>query len=510
MKFLKISIISAALLFGASSCKDFLEVKPGNSVDANTPLSSTTDAKNLINGLNRQMLSSSYYGRNMILYGDVKAGLMTVYSQGRGLDALYSFNQTPTTNSFSGFWSTIYSCINQTNLIIEKINVAKETYPNLDFTNVEGQALTTRALLYFDLVRLYGNTYTQDKDNLGVPIVLQTVDYTYKPKRNTVEEVYTQILKDLKDGQTLLTNSKAKDPGYLNYYGNLAIQSRVYLTMDDFDNAYSTAKEIINSNAYTLYDNDKWYSSWSSMFGTESIFELAIYEGEADLGTASLGYYYMGRTGGQGGNFYISEDLKNSLFAEPNDVRTLTLGDGVGESGFSNVNTPDIKAKLTDRASYKYLGSTNTTVRLPLNSIGDKGSNNNTAVNIKVIRLSELYLTAAEAALKKTSPDATEAATLLNAISKRSPNLSAYTSTSVNEDAILLEKKKEFYSEGLLYWDMLRLNKTITFNDAFGGLNITARPGSIDRSFPKTILPIPLSEINANPNLKDQQNPGYN
>jgi len=497
MKFLKISIISAALLFGTSSCKDFLDVKPGNSVDADTPISSTNDAKNLINALNRQMLVSNYYGRNFLLYGDVKAGLMTVYSQGRGLDALYSFNQTPTTNSFSGFWSTIYSCINQTNLILEKIKIAKEVNPNLNFDNAEGQALTTRALLYFDLVRLYGNTYTQNKANLGVPLVLETVDYSYKPKRNTVEEVYTQVLKDLKDAQVLLSNSKAKDPGYLNYYGNLALQSRVYLTMADFNNAYSTAKEVISSNAYSLYENDKWYASWSSMFGSESIFELAIYEGEADLGTASLGYYVMRRLGGQGGMFYASTDFIDELGADAADVRHSIFG-------------RDEKSATRMGAVYKYLGSTNTTTSLPLNSIGDKGSNNNSAVNIKVIRLSELYLTAAEAALKKTSPDATEAATLLNAISKRSPNLDTYTSTTVNEDAILLEKKKEFYSEGLLYWDMLRLNKTITFDDAFGGLNIITRPGSIDRSFPKTILPIPLTEINANPNLKDQQNPGYN
>lgn len=497
MKFLNISILSAALLLGTTSCKDFLDVKPGNSIDANTPITTALDAKNLINGLNRQMLSSNYYGRNLSLYGDIKAGLNVVFSQGRGLDALYSFNQTSTTNSFSGFWSTIYSCINQSNLILEKIAVAKEAYPTVNFDNVIGQALTTRALLYFDLVRLYGNTYTQDKANLGVPIVLNTVDYNYKPKRNSVEEVYTQIIKDLKDAQTLLINSKGKDPGYINYYANLAIQSRVFITKADFDNAYVAAKEIISSNAYSLYENDKWYSSWSSMFGNESIFELAIYEGEADLGTSSLGYYLMRRLGGQGGMFYASTAFINTLNEDPQDVRHAIFG-------------RDESSATRMGAVYKYLGSKNTTNALPLNAIGDKGSNNNTAVNIKVVRLSELYLTAAEAALKKTSPDAVEAASLLNAISKRAPSLASYSSATVNENAILKEKTKEFYSEGLLYWDMLRLDKSITFEDeAFTGLNITTRPKTITRTFDRAILPIPLSEINANPNLKEQQNPGY-
>jgi len=56
---------------------------------------------------------------------------------------------------------------------------------------------------------------------------------------------------------------------------------------------------------------------------------------------------------------------------------------------------------------------------------------------------------------------------------------------------------------------MIRLNKKITFNDDFQDLTINTRPKEIDRSFDKYILPIPQSEINANPALKDQQNPGY-
>jgi hypothetical protein len=155
------------------------------------------------------------------------------------------------------------------------------------------------------------------------------------------------------------------------------------------------------------------------------------------------------------------------------------------------------------------LGSVNTNTSLPLNSLGDKGNTNNTAVNIKVIRLSEIYLIASEAALKKPAADPTKAAELLNAISKRSPNRAAFTASTISENAILNEKSKELFGEGHRYWDMIRLNKKITFNDDFQDLTINTRPKEIDRSFDKYILPIPQSEINANPALKDQQNPGY-
>jgi len=217
------------------------------------------------------------------------------------------------------------------------------------------------------------------------------------------------------------------------------------------------------------------------MYGTESIYELGINEGEADLGTASLGYYLMRRTGGQGGMFYASDYYLNRMKEDNNDVRWAILG-------------RDESSATRMGAVYKNLGSVNTNTSLPLNSLGDKGNTNNTAVNIKVIRLSEIYLIAAEAALKKPSADPAKSAELLNAISK---------------DAILNEKSKELFGEGHRYWDMIRLNKKITFNDDFQGLTIKTRPKEIDRTFEKYILPIPQSEINANPTLKEQQNPGY-
>ncbi|MDR2272198.1 MAG: RagB/SusD family nutrient uptake outer membrane protein [Sphingobacterium sp.] len=495
MKIFKISIIAAALLTSFSSCKDFLDVEPGNSVDAGTALNGASDARNRINGLSRLIASSNYYGRNFELYGEVKGGDLTVYSQGRGLDQLYSFNQDAETNNFSGFWSQIYYCIAQTNDVLDKIDQVA-TDSKAQYANAQGQLLTLRALFYFDLVRLYGKSYTQEKTSRGVPIVISPASYNNKPARATVEEVYTQILKDLKTGQELLGANKAIDNGYINYYANLAIQSRVYLTMANYENAYSRANEIITSGAYKLYENEKWGSSWASMYGSESIYELGINEGEADLGTSSLGYYLMRRTGGQGGMFYASDYYLNRMKEDNNDVRWAILG-------------RDESSATRMGAVYKNLGSVNTNTSLPLNSLGDKGNTNNTAVNIKVIRLSEIYLIAAEAALKKPAADPVKSAELLNAISKRSPNRPAYSSVTVNEDAILNEKSKELFGEGQRYWDMLRLNKKITFNDDFQGLTIKTRPKEIDRTFDKAILPIPQAEINANPTLKEQQNPGY-
>src|SRR5690606_26742195 len=132
-----------------------------------------------------------------------------------------------------------------------------------------------------------------------------------------------------------------------------------------------------------------------------------------------------------------------------------------------------------------------------------------TAVNMKIIRLSEVYLNAAEAALKKPNADPAKAAEYLNAIRKRSPSLAPVSPSQVNEELILKEKSKELYGEGFRYWDMIRTNQTITFNDEHVGVNLQHREKSIDRTFFKAILPIPRTELDANPVIVPEQNPGY-
>jgi hypothetical protein len=152
-------------------------------------------------------------------------------------------------------------------------------------------------------------------------------------------------------------------------------------------------------------------------------------------------------------------------------------------------------------ACYKYLGG----ITCP----GD-GKVTTTAVNIKVIRLSEIYLIAAEAALLKSPADKTKAAAYLQGIRSRSPNLTPADDTNITLEMIQNERGKELFCEGHRFFDMMRWNKSITFNDFWlKGATVSTRPVTIDRTFYKTILPIGIDELNANPGLRDQQNPEY-
>ena len=330
--------------------------------------------------------------------------------------------------------------------------------------------------------------YNMDKASYGVPLVLEPLDASAQPTRASVEEVYTQILTDLTTAAPLLSKNKVN--GYFNYYANKAIEARVHLFMDNFTASLAAAEEVINSNKYTLYSNTAWGGSWATQFGTESIFELAIYPAEGDLTTGSLGYYLLrlAKVTGAMGYFMASDYWIARMNEDPTDLRW-------------GVMDYDESSDTRFGSCLKYVGGS------AMN--GDKASRS--AVNIKVIRLSEMYLIAAEAALRLPTPDKVKAAGYLNQIRKRSPGLAEATDATVTVDMILDEKSKEFFAEGLRYFDMLRLNKTIEFNDEFisPAVVITHREKTLDRTFYKTILPIDQGELDANPAIKTQQNPGY-
>ena len=479
--------ITSMLALGLFSCKKTLDVQPTNQVDASTSIKTPADAQIMINGIIRSMSSSDYYGRNFILYGDAKGGDMTIPSQGRGNDALYTFNHSASSGSYSGFWSQIYFSLLQVNNLLQNIGQL-ETGGATGYGSYKGQALTLRAIMYFDLVRLYGKTYDLDKNAFGIPNITTPLNSSAQPLRSTVNENYTQILSDLKAAAPLL--GKTKSNGFVNYYGNLAMQARVYLYMKDYANALKAAEEIITSNVYTLYSNAAWVDSWKLQYGSESIFEIGVYPLEGDLGANSIGAYH--RKKGDGGStilgwFIASDYFLNRLKEDAADVR------------WGVMNTDEISTTANPRkaALYKYSGS--------ILLAGD-GKSTSTAVNLKVIRLSEIYLIAAEAALPT---DATKAATYLNAIRKRAPNLASATAATVTVDMILDERSKELYGEGQRFFDMIRLNKSITFNDEIIGISVATRPKTIDRTFYKTLLPISQTEINANPGMQAQQNPQY-
>lgn len=493
----KINIILAALvILFTASCEGFLDVKPSNQVSSEISIQNATDAQIMLNGLMNKMTSTSYYGRNFPMYADAKGGDLTIFSAGNGGDGWYYFNHSPESNSYSGYWSTIYNCLCQANNIISNIDGLLADPENTEKEELEefkGQALTLRALMHFDLVRLYGKPYNMDKSALGIAVVTEPVDAGAQLTRNTVEEVYTQIVKDLLEAAPLI--GKGTNDGFINYYGNQALLSKVYMYMDNFSEALKVAEGIITSGKFELYTPEKWVESWTKEYGSESIFELNIKAGENDPGDGGLGAYYRRRAHGiSAGGVFLASKYWLDLMG-PNDVRWGIMDydqsdeeDGTGRKG----------------ANYKYSGS--------VDLKGDEGATS-TAVNIKIFRLSEVYLNAAECAVRTSNN--TKAVEYLSAIAKRNPDWVAPATVTVED--VMDERRRELMCEGVVYFEYMRQNMTIKYDDnAFE--NSTNPPhegrgqlanGWVTRDFYKTILPISQGEINANPNIEKEQNPGY-
>jgi len=486
MKMRKITLIFALGLC-LCSCGSFLDRYPTDSANAETAIASVNDARVALNGIMRKMSDKTYYGRDFFLYGDARGGDLTIISSGRGSDFLYTFNTSPSKYSCDDYWNTGYICLANINNLIDNILRLKEE-GDTGYDQYLGEAYTLRAIVYFDLVRIYGLPYNYKKDSYGVPLVLDVADADSKPGRATVAEVYDQILADLAAGEALMTHTKVNS--YPGYYAALAEEARVRLYKEDWTGALTCAKEIIDCGIYTLYTPAQWVQSWTTQYGSESIFEIGM-DSASDIETNSLAFYYMafGRVANASGWFLASDYFLNRLGEDPDDVRWGVMD----EDEFSS------KGNGTHNgACYKYSGS--------VDLEGD-GNETFTAVNIKVIRLSEIYLIAAEAALELGQK--AKAAEYLNAIRARSVSLEPATASTVSIDMIMSERSKEFFGEGQLFFERIRRNESIEYNDDLAGIAVSTRPKTIDRTFGKIVLPIDQNEINANPTLKDQQNEAY-
>ena len=504
MKKLSIILIAVLGIFAFSSCEDFLDMKPTNQLESSDAINTAADAQVFMNGVMTRLSSSNLYGLNLFLYADAKGGDLTIFSQGRGSDGLYSFNHQPSSGAWSGFWTTSYNLLLQVNNLIANIEKLEANPDNKeDFGNMKGQAYTIRALVYFNLVRIYGLPYTQynPSSDYGVPNVLEVLDASAQPGRATVAENYAQILSDLTAGAATITKDvKTATNGFPTYWANRAIAARVYQSMGKNAEALAAAEEVINSGKYKLYSNEEWAKSWSKQFGDESIFELHMLVNENALTTGSIGAYYSRihhYSSKVGGYFAASDYWLDRMAEDPDDVRWAVMAYDEDSESYD----PKANAGMGDRlgCSYKYFGG----VDMP----GD-GKDDCAACNVKIVRLSEMYLIAAESAL--AMGNAEKAAEYLNAIRKRSPNLEPATAATVTVEMILNEKSKEFFQEGLRYWDMLRHGKTIEFNDEIMGIDCPHRSKVIDtKTFHKIVLPISTDELNSNPTLRTQQNPGY-
>ena len=496
----------AILAASLSSCvNDWLDVTPSDGTDADAALTSSSDLAAARTGMYKALKGNSslvdYYGQQFFVYGDVHAGDDYQYNNIGGSNRAsfyYDMNYqtasefSSSTSSSNVAWKSPYIVIGRANRIIAAaeggaLSDAAEAKATIDQYAAEAKVL--RALAHFDLVRIYGKPYTEDQGaSLGVPLVTGVLESNAKPARSTVAEVYTQVVKDLTEAISSNALATETEPGYVSVWGAKAILSRVYLNMGDYANALSVAEDIIKNSGAALWTRDQYFKAWDASTPNESefLFRLNVAGSTDNNDLNGIGNLQQ-RDGYK--EMVATKKFVDMLTSDPEDVR-------------NDMFLPATAVK--EVATYG-------TNKVFLNKLRGQGGNLRNVTIVPIIRLSEVYLTAAECAFRNN--DKTKAVEYLNDLVKNRTTTEASLATvdNITLERILIERRKELIGEGQRYFDALRNNETITryTSEADKGWHkiLSKEAQSFNRDYFKAIAAIPQAEINANPNIK--QNTGY-
>jgi hypothetical protein len=467
---MKIKLISGLMLVGLfasifSSCDKKLDIEPQQSIEAITALEKDQDFEITMVGAYSKIAEGALYGTNLNMLPELLGN--EIYFSWAG--TFQSFRQvaTKTMNAQNAeaarTWIAAYQAINAANLVLSGSSKIQDEDLKL---KLEGEALFIRGIMHFELVRLYGLPFSDGNSasNFGVPITLTPsitpTEASTLAARNTVQQVYTQVLSDLNAAITKLP----EENGYrANKYTAKSFLVRVYLQMGNYTMARNLADDIIQNSGAELTAGVA--APFKQRNSSESLFEIQQNE-QNNAGTSNdgLATFYASLPGIGRGDFRVLSAFR-SLFATT-DKRRLEL---------------------------LYIGTGNRPGRIY------SGKWASFSQNIPVIRLAEMYLTRAECNLRLgTSVGASPAADL--ALIRNRAGASAIANPTVAD--IIKERTLELCFEGSRIHDIKRTQTSLLM-----GYDEDDNPVYMNYNSPKLVFPIPEREMRANSALI--QNPGY-
>lgn len=453
IKNIKTSIFFIAIALLSFACGERLNVEPTQSISETTALDNDQAVKVTLTGA-YDRLSATPNGAAALYAGPIQfsgdflgddrefvfGGTFT------NMDELYRKALTTTNATVTSIWLDAYRTINIVNNVISALDKVNQ----VDRNRVEGEALFIRGSLYFELVKLYAKTWDDgnNSSNPGVPLVLSptrvVTDADFK-SRNSVAEVYTQIINDLTKAESLmpLTNGI-----FANRFAAAAMLSRVYLMQGRYAEARDAANRVIASGRFAMARNfADVFNENAGDYAREHIFRIVItdQDGVNNMNTFYASAAFQGR-----GDVRIQ--AKHLALYEPGDIR----------------------------ANFFYRTGVNTFTSKYRDLYGD----------VSVLRVTEMYLTRAECNFRLNSQVGATPQADINLVRQRAglPPLNDLTLS-----AILRERKLELAFEGQQVWDLKRTR--------------TAVNATFNWNSERLVFPIPQREIDTNKSLV--QNPGY-
>lgn len=502
-KYILAALVAAGTLL--TSCD--MDMRPVGSLDDETAIQSVNDCFRFRNGLYsslRGLTTGSYVYATDLQADEFHA---TTY-YGNRMGFFTSGNILSSDGDITGYWSSGYSVINSANYLIERMQpllaaeseLSQEDRDALERYN--GEAHFVRAYVYYWLTQRFCEDYsaeTAQAEHKGLPLVTlyhPTGDAGSYPARSTQDETYALIDQDLKIAYDALSTFEQDDPSclaanapYISTYAIRAFQARMALQKGDNAAALAYAQEVINSGLYPLTEIEDYVAMWTNDEGTEVIFRPFM--SAQELGNST-------------GSTYLSYNLDNADYIPTYDVLAMY---GEGDVRFDAFFTvwPLSDQQIPAYVFHKYPGNESL-----------KTSSTPNYMNMpKVFRTSEMYLIAAEAAMESNPTLANQ---YLNELrSKRIEGYEPGTYTGVGlRDAIRSERQKELLGEGFRLFDLRRWNLGFQRNpehpespDLANIMVPTSASVSYAADDHRFVWPIPSDELQTNPQMAGQQNPGY-
>ena len=489
-KYIRTATVFLVALFMLPSCKKFLVEDPQNLVSVANFYKTSDDAIAAVNAIYGYLNSTStgstagvYHSTFWVIAGLASDEMQNNQFGAPDLDQLATFSHSPQNNSLLETWQMHYKTITIANIAIERI-------PGISMdatlrTRLVNEAKFIRGLMYFDLVRMFGD----------VPLVTKEVE-DLKPARAAASAIYDLIISDLTAAEALPASYPVNNgKGRATSGAAKSMLAKVHLTRKEYDKAAAKALEVINSNQYQLWDDYADVFKLSSRNGKEAIFSVGFGDGGGAISFWEVGQFNVR---------LLPRELTEEGVENPQgwQIPTMQL--------YNSYDADDRRRAVTYVTVIHNKNGTTTQIRPYIQKYWDRIAEpkaNGSFNDYPVIRYADVLLIYAEAANEIGNTAA--AHTYINMVRKRARfNGTTYLNilpdyVGLTKDqfkaAVLRERKMEFVAEGQRWFDLARTGTLET-------LVPIAKPGVVPQA-KHYLFPIPQRERDLNENLS--QNTGY-
>ncbi len=491
----KIYIVSF-MLMGLSACNKLLEVEPATFTSGSNYYETEQQVETAVNGAYSVLQTLNTSG-NFWIFTEVRADNTTYqYNPNNRCcitrEQVDEFLNTATDRYTENVWSVLYNGVQQTNAILNRIegsaitDVAKKN-------QFIGEAKFLRGLLYFNLVRLFGE----------IPLRIEEVKGptdAFSDQKASVEQVYEQIIQDAKDAAANLpVNYSSADVGRATQGAALTLLGDVYLTRKDYPNAISTLQQVTQLGYELVQDYADIFNP-NNKNNSESIFEVQFNSGVQ--GENSNFFFDFGPFPGALDLTGFQGQLGGLNIPTPSIINSYEPGDKRKAASIGYYVNPDNSTTFES-----FIGGSIPYIKKFYHPPFE--NNGWTNDNWPVYRYADVLLMLAEALNEEGSTD--EAYAYINPVRIRA-GLEMLSGLSIDEfrEAVYHEERVELAFEDHRWFDLLRTGLAIEVMTAHGLEERARLPRVGAESFNvqeyMLVFPIPASEVRLN---GFAQNPNY-